>query len=158
MTGDELNEGCIVHLQGRAMRPPPVANSCPCQWALRPEHASSGQDRLGWLRCPAVKDIALLSSTRVFYPSCHPLISPSARIKKNNIVLKRPSPKMVESRTLVCLGVASSGVCHFYFEVWHVLDVTIFGCGQFRTVLFFLILALGEFRGWQILEGVAVRT
>ena len=57
------------------------------------------------------------------------------------------TPKMTESRTLVCLGVVSSGLCHFlgmasswlyHFWGWPVQDSVIFW-----------ILAHREIRGWQ---------
>ena len=95
--------------------------------------------------------LAVSNTYRVADPSCHPQISLCARIQKKTRVLNWPPSEMTKSRichpkqmaespTLVTLGVASSGLCHF--RGWPVQDS-----------VFFWILAHREIWGWQ--EGSA---
>ena len=78
---------------------------------------------------------------RVSDSSCHPQTSLCQNPEKYRVLNWPPSeitksrtchpPKMAESPTLVSLGVASSGHCHFWG--WQVLDLVFSRGGQFRT-------------------------
>ena len=94
-------------------------------------------------------------SYRVACYSCHPLISYVPEWRKNlnwppseMTVQNLPPQNLAESITLVSLGVASSGLCHF-FKIGKFWTLSFEGVASSGTCCFFSILAHKEIREWQ---------